>query len=130
VAAVALTLALGLGIGALSSFGKGADRDLYLAGAGTAALVALALFVDLALVLGALFDRQGDTPANRLTAQIFLRTNAALFVLAEGTSLYALGARRSSTLLVFCLGVPMVLQLVLLVELAYQRIGLARVREG
>lgn len=128
--ALILTVGLGLLVGEITPFGSGADRGLFAVGAGTAALVALALFVDLGLVLGTLFDRQGDTPANRLMARIFLRTNAALFALAEGSSLYAVAARRSSTLLVFCLGVPMILQLCLLVEVAYQRIGVAAVREG
>jgi hypothetical protein len=121
---------LGFLVGHCSDFGADADPRLFEVGGGTAALVALAVFVELAVVLGALIAQQGRSEANYLLTRSVVRANAGLFLIAEGSALYAVATQRSSTLLVFLLGVPMLAQLFLLIECAYHRVGASRIRGG
>lgn len=121
---------LGLLVGHWSDFGTCAADELYAVGAGTAAVIGVAVFVELAVVMGSLIAEQGNTSANELLTRAVVRTNAGLFVISEGFALYAIGAKESSTLLVFLVVVPMGLQLLLFVECAYHRIGSSRIRSG
>lgn len=121
---------LGAIVGHYSDFGATANPRLFEVGAGTAALISLAVFVELAVVLGALIAEQGMSSANYLLTRSVVRTSAGLFLIAECAALYAVADQQSSTFLIFLLGVPMLLQLFLLVECAYHRVGASRIRKG
>lgn len=121
---------LGLLADCWSDFGATVDEQLYVVGASTAAVISVAVFIELAVVLGALIKDQGNTSGNILLTRAVVRTNAGLFVLSEGAALYAIGSQTSSSLLVCLMLVPMLLQLFLFVECAYHRVGVSRIRQG
>jgi hypothetical protein len=90
----------------------------------------LALFVEIVVVMTPVIAKQGATPANTATMRFLIRTNAGLLALSEGAALYAVGARASSTFLVVSVVLPWLLQVVLLADTAYTRVGLNRIRGG
>lgn len=96
----------------------------------TEPLIGLAVFVELVLVIGPLFSNQGPTETNRQLARAVVRTNAGLMLVAQGAALYAIGSGSSSVFLLFSAVTPMVLQILLIIDCAYQRVGINRVREG
>ncbi len=96
----------------------------------TEPVIGLAVFVELVVVLGQLTTTQGATAANRSLTRAVVRTNAGLIVLSEGSALYALAQEETTVFLLCTVVVPMVLQLVLLVECAYHRAGISRIRGG
>jgi hypothetical protein len=111
-------------------FGASANEEFFETCALIAPLFGLALFVELALVLGQLVKDQGPTAANRGLARSVLRANAGLICVSEGLALYAVATGRASTFLVVSVVVPMLIQVQLLVDCGYQRIGIGRIRGG
>lgn len=93
-------------------------------------LIGLAVFVELVLVLGQLVSVQGATDANQRLARAVVRTNAGLILVSQAAALYAIGSDSSTVFLLFSAIVPMVLQVFLLVDCAYQRVGINRIRGG
>jgi hypothetical protein len=95
-----------------------------------APVFALALFVEIALVMTAVFREQGATDANTRTLKTLVRSNIALLGVSEGAALYATGAKASSSFLVACVVVPWGLQALLLIDTSYSRVGGSRIRSG
>jgi hypothetical protein len=93
-------------------------------------IIGLAVFVDLVLVLGHVVNHQGLTAANEYLVRAVVRGNAGLFFVSQAASLYAIGSDSSSVFLLFSATVPMVIQIFLLVDCAYQRVGISRIRGG
>lgn len=122
--------ALGWLVGCLTTFGSKADVRMFEAIGAAGPLVGLAVFVELVVVMGQLVSTQGATPANRALARSVIRANAGLLVTSEGLALYAIGAQTSSTFLVIAVLVPLLLQVYLLIDTAYQRVGASRIRGG
>jgi hypothetical protein len=100
---------------------------LFVCCAGVAPLFGLGLFVELAVVMGHLIKSGGPTDANRATAQALVRMNSAMLVLSEGSSLYAVGTGRRTAFLVTCGIAPWLVQLLLLVDCTYLKVGLHRI---
>jgi hypothetical protein len=93
-------------------------------------VIGLAVFVELVVVLGQLAISQGATSANRSLTRAVVRTNAGLMMLSEGCALYALAVETTSVFLLCAVVVPMILQLFLLIDCAYHRVGINRIRGG
>lgn len=121
---------VGVVVGHFSSFGDHAHDKFFEVCALIGPLFGLALFVELAVVLGQLVRAEGATPANRDLGRSVLRANAGLICVSEGLALYAVAAGRASTFLVVAIAVPMLIQILLLVDCGYQRIGIGRIRGG
>ncbi len=113
-----------------SDFGGSAEVRMFEICALIEPLFGLAVFVELVLVLGPLVAKQGPTKANRSFARAVLRTNGGLLVISEGLALYAVAARCTSTMLVVAVVVPMLMQIYLLTDCAYNRVGIHRIRTG
>jgi len=93
-------------------------------------VIGLAVFVELVVVLGQVVSTQGPTVGNQSLAQAVVRSNAGLLVVSLSASMYALATETSSAFLLFAAVVPMVMQLFLLIDCAYQRVGISRIRGG
>jgi len=93
-------------------------------------IIGLAVFVDLVLVLGPVVNHQGPTNANESLVRAVVRGNAGLFFVSQAAALYAIGSDSSSVFLLFSATTPMVIQIFLLVDCAYQRVGISRIRRG
>jgi hypothetical protein len=119
-----------LGAGAVGEVvypGLGGTSDEFFVTCGhVAPLFALALFVEIAVVMARVIHAQGATPANKATVRTLVRINVAMLVLSEAASLFAVGARTSSSFLVICSVLPWLAQLALLVDITYHRIGMSR----
>jgi hypothetical protein len=113
-----------------TSFGSGVTPEFFATIASVGPVFGLALFVEIAVVMGRVVSEQGPTRANRALARVLIRTNLGLTAISEGVSLYATGSDRQSTLLVVGAILPLVIQLVLLAETAYLRLGISRVPRG
>lgn len=120
----------GYAVGCLADFGQEAQGGLFEVCALIEPLFGLAVFVELILVLGPLVSNQGFTAANQGLARAVLRANGGLMFLSEGLALYAVAADRASTFLVIAVTIPMVIQLYLLIDCAYNRVGIHRIRPG
>ncbi len=90
-------------------------------------VIGLALFVEIVVVMTPAIARPDRGAAKTAAVQLLVRTNAGLLVISEGAALYAVGAKASNGFLVVCVLLPWLLQLVLLVDTAYHRIGLNRI---
>lgn len=121
---------IGLLVAHFSQFGASADDQVFEICALIEPLFGLAVFVELVLVLGRVVEAQGATNANRHMAHAVLRTNAGLLCISEGLALYAVAARCTSTLLIIAVLLPMLTQLYLLVDCAYNRVGLSWIQKG
>lgn len=91
-----------------------------------APLFGLALFVEIVVVMTDVVYTEGATLENKATVQVLVRTNIAMLVISETAALYAVGAKTSSAFLVVCSVLPWLVQLLLLADTAYNRIGLSR----
>jgi hypothetical protein len=91
-------------------------------------IIGLALFVEIVVVMAPEVAKPGGQAVKAGAVRMMVRTNAALLVLSEGAALYAAGANTSSAFLVVCVVLPWFLQLALLVDTAYHRMGLERIR--
>jgi hypothetical protein len=100
--------------------------DFFTVCATVAPLFGLAVFVDIALVMGPVVGDQGATPANRALVQVLVRTNMAMLVISESAALYSVGVKASSAFLVVCSVLPWVVQLYLLLGGLGETIGEAR----
>jgi len=126
--ALGLPLAAGAIAQAISGFGRGANLDLYRTFAEISPVIALATFVDQAvLVTTRLSDATSDPETFRLVAGNTIRVQAGLLVLLEGMAFYALGVQvTTSFLLVTCLA-TLLIQVVSLANLSLGRAGLKQV---
>jgi hypothetical protein len=93
-------------------------------------IIGLAVFVELVLVLGQVVNHQGPTLANQQLVRAIVRANAGLFFVSQGAALYAIGSESTSPFLLFSATVPIAIQIYLLVDCAYQRVGISRIRGG
>lgn len=93
-------------------------------------IIGLAVFVELVVVLGQVVDKQGPTVANQQLVRSVVRANAGLFFVSQAAAFYAIGSDSSSVFLLFSATVPMAIQIFLLVDCAYQRVGISRIRSG
>lgn len=121
---------VGVVVAHFSSFGDHAHDAFFEVCALIEPLFGLALFVELAVVLGQLVSVQAATPANRDLGRSVLRANAGLICVSDGLALYAVAAGRASTFLVVAIAIPMLIQILLLVDCGYQRTGLGMIRGG
>jgi hypothetical protein len=80
--------------------------------------------------MGSAVEIQGMTEANRRTIQALVRANAGLLVISEGSALLATACRAQSTFLVAMVVVPWLIQLYLLVDTAYLKLGVSRISPG
>jgi hypothetical protein len=101
-----------------------------------APILALALFVDLVLVLGpVLTERTQNAPPRQAPPEhqafrALVRANVGMLVISEASALYAVGARASTTFLTICAVLPWCAQLLLLVSTTYYRGGVHRIGKG
>jgi hypothetical protein len=93
-------------------------------------VIGLAVFVELVVVLGQVVSAQGATPANQELARAVVRSNAGLLIGSGSAALYAIATESSSVFLLFATVVPMIVQVFLMVDCAYQRVGISRIRGG
>ncbi|HEX3737500.1 MAG TPA: hypothetical protein VHV53_08140 [Solirubrobacterales bacterium] len=121
---------VGVVVAQFSDFGHGVRERFFEVCALIQPLFALALFVELVVVLGHVVGKQGATAANRDLARSVLRTNAGLLCVSEGLALFAIAADRASTFLVIAIVIPMFIQVLLLVDCGYHRIGIGRIQRG
>lgn len=121
---------LGWLISLFTDFGSEVKIGLFEVCALIQPLFGLAVFVELILVLGQLVSTEGATKANRKTTRAVVRANAGLLVISEGLAMYAVGADRVSTVLVVAVVVPMLIQVFLLMDCAYLRVGINRIQRG
>jgi hypothetical protein len=93
----------------------------------------LAVFVEITIVMGrALAQKKSrkKQATTRALARTVVRTNAGLLLVSEGAALYAVGANVSSTFLLTSVLGPWLLQIYLLVDTAYHRIGVSKLGRG
>ena len=109
---------------------NGTSDEFFAVCAQVAPVFALAIFVEIAVVMTPVFQEQGTTPANRALMRTLVRANVGLFLLSEGAALYAVGSGTASTFLVVCSVAPWALQMALMADTAYTRAGLSRIRKG
>jgi hypothetical protein len=64
----------------------------------------------------------------RATFRGLMRLNAGVFIISEGSALYAIGAQVTSTFLVVAVLLPWLIQIVLIIQTAYLRAGYHRIR--
>jgi hypothetical protein len=120
----------GVSIGLICDFGANVDMRFFEILAQIGPVVGLAVFVEVVIVFNQLVAEDGATAANKATVRTIIRTNAGLLVLAEGLALFSVAAQTTSTFLLVAVVVPLLLQLLLLVDGAYLRIGIHRIRNG
>jgi len=90
-----------------------------------APIYGLAIFVEVVVVMSRIVREEGATSANRGTVYALLGINAAMLVIAQSAALYAAGASESSGFLIGCCVLPLVVQLLIVLDSAYRRTGLA-----
>ena len=93
-----------------------------------APLIGLGLFVEIVLVMRPAIASEGATEVKMAGARTLVRTNALLLILSEAAALYAIGAKASNGFLMVCVVLPWVLQILLLIDTAYHRLGINRIR--
>lgn len=106
------------------------DADFYVTCATIAPLFGLALFVEIALVMTPVIADQGLSSVNVAMVRTLVRLNAAMLVLSESSALYAVGGHRRTAFLVVLSTAPWLVQLVLLIDTAYNRIGINWIGRG
>lgn len=106
------------------------SQDFFLTCGTAGPLIALALFVDIAVVMAPVIQSQGLTHANEMTVRALVRINTAMFVTAEAAALYAVGTETSSLFLVVSCVLPWLVQLLLLAQTIYYKTGVSRVGPG
>lgn len=109
----------------------GADQSFFSTAAQIGPVIGLGVFVEIAVVMAPVMktppeppERSGPTLAERTAVALLVRLNVGLLLISEGAALYATGARQSSGFLVLCTVLPWLVQLALVVDAAYHRVGL------
>jgi hypothetical protein len=126
--ALALPLIVGVVAQAISAFGRSANIDLYMTFAEISPVLALATFVDQAvLVTTRLSDVTSNPETFRLIAGNTIRVQTALLVLLEAMAFYAIGAQVTTTFLLVCCLATLLIQVVSLANLSLGRAGLKQV---
>ena len=92
-----------------------------------APVLAVAFFVEVAVVMTPLLSNTDDAAAKAMT-KFLVRSNAAMLVVSEASSLYATATKTSSTFLVLGSVLPWLLQLLMIVDTSYYRIGVHRMQ--
>lgn len=101
----------------------GATEAFYAACAQIAPIFALALFVEVAVVMAPAVDDDSDGAA-KATVRSLVRLNVAMLVIAETAALYAVASGSNSAFLTVCSVSPWIVQIVLFVDALYNRVGL------
>lgn len=104
--------------------------DFFKAAAPLTAVLGLAVFVELALVLEPYDPNKTMEKAFEALVRTVIGGNGLLIVVSSSAALYAIGSGRSTTFLLGCVVLPWILQLSVLVDAAYYRIGLHRLRKS
>src|SRR5208282_6115034 len=92
------------------------SQDFFVTCGTAGPLLALALFVEISVVMAPVVQAQGLTHANEMTIRVLVRINSVMFVMAEAAALYAVGAHTSSAFLIACCVFPWLVQLLLLAQ--------------
>ena len=126
---------------ALSTDGlDGADPAFFATCAQVGPVFGLAVFLEIAVVMAPLMrastssapkppETGGKTSAvtseQRAVVALLVRANVGLLLISQGAALYATAAKENSGFLLLCTVLPWLLQLVLIVDAAYYRVGLS-----
>jgi hypothetical protein len=106
------------------------DPDFFSACAVISPLIGLGLFIEIVLVMTPVIAEQGAGPVNEAMVRTVVRLNATMLLVAESSALYALGSHRSTAFLVVLSTAPWIVQLLVLIDTAYNRIGINRIGRG
>lgn len=118
----------------LSDGWRSPDADFFATCAAVAPLIGLGLFIEIVLVMAPIVadPRANNREHNvdRALARTVVRLNAAMILLSVSSALYALGGHRHTAFLVVLSTAPWIVQLFLLMDTAYIRIGVNRIGRG
>lgn len=129
-AAVGGIVVLGVVADLLSDGWRRPDPDFYATCATIAPLIGLALFVEIVLVMTPVIADQGADPVNVAMVRTVVRLNSVMLLLSVSSALYALGAHKHTAFLVVLSTAPWLVQLFLLIDTAYNRVGINRIGRG
>lgn len=120
--------------GGISDHWRSPDADFFAACAAIAPLFGLGLFIEIVLVMAPLVAdpkvSKREQGVDKALARTTVRLNAAMLVLSVASALYALGSHRHTAFLVVLSTAPWIVQLLLLMDTAYVRIGVNRIGRG
>ena len=120
--------------GEISDHWRTPDADFFAACAAIAPLIGLGLFIEITLVMAPLVAEpklsEREHGVDKALARTAVRLNATMLVLSVSSALYALGSHRHTAFLVVVSTAPWLVQLFLLMDTAYVRIGVNRIGRG
>jgi hypothetical protein len=122
--------AAGLIAGLVTHAGRDVDVKFFELCSQIAPILAVALFIEIALVMGSVIERQGLTEANIGTGLVLVRSNTGLFMVSEGLALFAVACSKRTTFLEVAVVVPMIIQLYLFLDTTLLKLGIREVRGG
>jgi len=114
----------------VTNAGHRVENEFFSAAASFGPVFGLAIFIELALLMRGVMEEQGQTAANTRTVQSVVRANVGLMVATEAAALIALACDTASTFLVGAVLVPPMIQLYLLVDITYLKVGVTRISPG